>query len=93
MPPPLENLLTRIMSIEKLGPYQIEDPIGRGGMGTVYRGVNGDTGEPAAVKVLSSLLAADESFRERFDAEIETLRALKHPNIVKYYGASKDYLS
>jgi serine/threonine-protein kinase len=74
------------MSIEKLGPYQIEDPIGRGGMGTVYRGVNGDTGEPAAVKVLSSLLAADESFRERFDAEIETLRALKHPNIVQLYG-------
>ena len=74
------------MSIEKLGPYQIENPIGRGGMGTVYRGVNGDTGEPAAVKVLSSLLAADESFRERFDAEIETLRALKHPNIVQLYG-------
>lgn len=55
-------------------------------MGTVYRGVNGDTGEPAAVKVLSSLLAADEAFRERFDAEIETLRALKHPNIVQLYG-------
>ena len=74
------------MSIEKLGPYQIENPIGRGGMGTVYRGVNGDTGEPAAVKVLSSLLAADEAFRERFNAEIETLRALKHPNIVQLYG-------
>ena len=55
-------------------------------MGTVYRGVNGDTGEPAAVKVLSSLLAADEAFRERFNAEIETLRALKHPNIVQLYG-------
>ena len=74
------------MSIENLGPYQIENPIGRGGMGTVYRGVNRDTGEPAAVKVLSSLLAADEAFRERFDAEIETLRALKHPNIVQLYG-------
>ena len=59
-------------------------------MGTVYRGVNKDTGEPAAVKVLSSLLAADEAFRDRFDAEIETLRALKHPNIVQLYGYGEE---
>jgi len=73
-------------SIEKLGPYRIERALGRGGMGTVYAGVDSETGEQAAVKVLSSVLAANDAFRERFDAEIETLKTLRHPNIVQLYG-------
>ncbi|MCH2129138.1 MAG: serine/threonine protein kinase [Pirellulaceae bacterium] len=74
------------MALEKLGPYRIGETLGRGGMGTVYRGVNEDTDELAAVKVLSSVLAADEAFRERFQSEIETLKTLRHPNIVQLYG-------
>jgi len=38
------------MQIERLGPYQIVGKLGRGGMGTVFEGVNLETGEPAAVK-------------------------------------------
>ena len=74
------------MEIEWLGPYQIVGKLGRGGMGTVYEGVHRETGEPAAVKLLSAALAQEEGFRIRFEAEIETLRKLNHPNIVRLFG-------
>ncbi len=74
------------MEIERLGPYQIVGKLGRGGMGTVYEGVHRETGEPAAVKLLSAALAQEEGFRSRFEAEIETLRKLNHPNIVRLFG-------
>src|SRR5262245_6449425 len=74
------------MQFERLGPYKIGKRLGRGGMGAVFEGVNVETGEPAAVKVLNPHLAADEGFRERFEMEINTLKKLKHPNIVRMYG-------
>ena len=74
------------MKIERLGPYQIIRELGRGGMGTVYEGVHLETGEPTAVKLLAVALSDDEGFRERFEAEIETLRKLNHPNIVRLFG-------
>ena len=74
------------MPLEQLGPYKIERMLGRGGMGAVYAGVNEQTQERAAVKVLSPTLADDSAFRQRFKAEIETLKALHHPNIVQLFG-------
>ena len=74
------------MEIERLGPYQIVGKLGRGGMGTVFEAVHRETGEPAAVKLLSAALAREEGFRSRFEAEIETLRKLRHPNIVRLFG-------
>jgi eukaryotic-like serine/threonine-protein kinase len=74
------------MKLEQLGPYRIGRQVGRGGMGTVYEGVNTETGEPAAIKILSFHLAETEGFRERFEIEIETLKKLRHPNIVRLYG-------
>ena len=50
------------------------------------RGSTSSTGQPAAVKVLSPSLAAEEGFRVRFEAEIESLKKLRHPNIVRLYG-------
>ena len=74
------------MEIERLGPYQIVGKLGRGGMGTVYEAVHRETGEAAAVKLLSGDLAHEAAFRGRFEAEIETLRKLNHPNIVRLVG-------
>jgi serine/threonine-protein kinase len=74
------------MIIEQLGPYLIVRELGRGGMGTVYEGLDQETGERAAVKLLAAPLAQEEGFRDRFEAEIETLKKLNHPNIVRLFG-------
>ncbi len=74
------------MQLEQLGPYRLGQRLGRGGMGTVFEGMNVETGQPAAIKVLNPHLAVEEGFRERFEIEIETLKKLKHPNIVRLYG-------
>lgn len=72
--------------IKNLGPYRITRMLGRGGMGTVYEGVHDETGQRAAVKALPLNLADDGNFRERFIGEIESLKQLKHPNIVELFG-------
>jgi eukaryotic-like serine/threonine-protein kinase len=74
------------MQFEQLGPYKIGKRIGRGGMGAVFEGVNAETGDAAAIKVLNPHLADDHGFRERFEIEIETLKKLRHPNIVRMFG-------
>ena len=74
------------MQPEQLGPYRIVGRLGRGGMGAVYSGVNLETQEQAAVKVLARELGHDEDFRQRFASEIATLRRLNHPNIVRLFG-------
>lgn len=74
------------MHPERLGPYRVVQMLGRGGMGAVYEGINDETGEQAAVKVLSSSLSNEEGLRQRFEAEIETLRKLRHPNVVRLFG-------
>lgn len=78
------------MTLEKLGPYRLEKLLGRGGMGAVYVGVHEETGQRAAVKLLAGHLAAEPTFRERFQREIETLKRLLHPNIVQLYGFGQE---
>ena len=79
------------MHLEQLGPYRIGRKIGRGGMGTVYEATAIDNGEPVAIKVLSAAMALDEGFRDRFEGEIETLRTLRHPNIVRLFGHGEEH--
>ncbi len=74
------------MQPQRLGPYRIERKLGRGGMGTVYAGVDEQTGKRAAIKVLAPSLAVDEGFRQRFEAEIDSLKRLTHPSIVQLFG-------
>ncbi len=74
----------------RLGPYRIVRKVGRGGMGTVYLGVDDSSGQNAAVKLLGAEMAQHADFRERFKAEIETLRKLNHPNIVQIFGFGEE---
>ncbi|GIX01293.1 MAG: serine/threonine protein kinase [Thermogutta sp.] len=78
------------MDPQQLGPYRIIRRLGRGGMGAVYEGVHVQTGEPAAVKTLSETLLEEPDFRARFELEIETLRKLNHPNIVRLLGFGEE---
>ena len=71
----------------RVGPYEILSVVGRGGIGTVYRGRHVSTGQLAAVKVLGPAAAADPTAARRLAREYEVLRGLDHPNIVRVYDA------
>ena len=60
-------------------------------MGSVFQAVHEKTGEEVAVKVIASTVSDDMRFRQRFSAEIETLKKLKHPNIVSLIGYGEQH--
>jgi len=70
----------------KLGPYEILEPIGRGGMGEVYRARDTKLHREVAIKVLPESLAADPERIARFEREARVLASLNHPNIAAVYG-------
>jgi serine/threonine protein kinase len=78
------------MQIEQLGPYRIGPKLGKGGMGSVYQATDAKTGQRVAVKALAPQLAQAEGFRERFEAEIESLKKLQHEGIVHLFGYGED---
>ncbi|MFW3123107.1 transmembrane serine/threonine-protein kinase PknQ [Mycolicibacterium mageritense DSM 44476 = CIP 104973] len=65
-----------------IGGYIVEDVLGSGGMGTVYRARHPVLPRSDALKVLSAELSRDEHFRARFEREAELAATLDHPNIV-----------
>src|SRR5260221_4181603 len=71
---------------DKLGPYEILAPIGRGGMGEVYRAKDTKLDREVALKVLPSAPAQDPERLARFEREAKVLAALNHPNIAQIYG-------
>jgi WD40 repeat protein len=66
----------------KLGPYEIQSPIGAGGMGEVYRARDSRLDRIVAIKVLPSSFAADPDRLQRFEREARSVAALSHPNIL-----------
>jgi eukaryotic-like serine/threonine-protein kinase len=76
----------------ELGPYTIEAPIGKGGMGEVYRARDTRLQREVAVKVLPRSFAT-EAARARFQREARAASALNHPNICAVYdvGESKGH--
>jgi serine/threonine protein kinase len=66
-----------------LGKYKILQPLGRGGMGTVFLGEHVVMKHRVAIKVLPAKLAQDRSALERFRREAMAVAALRHPNIVR----------
>src|SRR5260370_4553707 len=65
--------------------YQLVDPIGRGGMATIYRARDMQTGRIVAIKVLREVYSTDPKFITRFRLAAKAQEALHHPNIVQVY--------
>src|SRR4051812_42252668 len=61
--------------------FELEQQIGSGGMGTVFRGRDRASGESVAVKIIAE---GSDSNPERFEREIEVLAELSHPGIVRH---------
>lgn len=77
------------MTKRMIGPFEVGDRIGVGGMGIVYRATYTKNGAPVALKVLSPEVSDSESLQLRFEREIAILKKLQHPNIVRYYGGGR----
>ena len=65
----------------KLGPYEIQSPLGAGGMGEVYRARDSRLDRIVAIKILPSHLSENPEARQRFDREARTISSLNHPNV------------
>jgi Tol biopolymer transport system component/tRNA A-37 threonylcarbamoyl transferase component Bud32 len=73
----------------KLGPYQVTDAIGAGGMGEVYKALDTRLERTVAIKVLPDHLANDPQRRERFQREAKAISGLSHPNICALYDVGE----
>src|SRR3954465_13898219 len=73
----------------QLGAYRIEDYIGRGGMGVVYRAEHVGLGRQVALKLLAPELAENPSFRERVGREARLAAAIDPPNVIPIYEAGE----
>ena len=70
-----------LISGARLGPYQIQSPLGSGGMGEVYRALDTRLDRIVAIKILRPRLSENPEAKERFDREARTISSLNHPNI------------
>ena len=73
-----------------LSHYRLEERIGAGGMGEVYRGIDSRLNRPVAVKILPPDLLQDDERRRRFTHEAKAASALNHPNIVTIYDVGSE---
>jgi serine/threonine protein kinase len=72
-----------------VGKFVVEEVLGGGGMGTVYRALDKQSKRFVALKVLHPSLNADPSYRDRFLREMRALKTLGHPNIVPFLDAGE----
>ncbi len=74
----------------RLGPYEILEPIGAGGMGEVYRALDPRLHREVAIKVLPDRLANDPQALARFESEAKAVAAISHPNILAIFDVGAD---
>src|SRR5512143_664177 len=68
-----------------LGAYQILEPIGQGGMATVYKAMQAAMNRTVAVKILSGPMAGNATFLARFKQEAQMIASLEHPHVLPVF--------
>ncbi|HSP14120.1 MAG TPA: protein kinase [Thermoanaerobaculia bacterium] len=74
----------------RLGPYEIVERVGVGGMGEVYRARDTRLSRDVAIKILPAEFASDASMRQRFEREAKTISALNHPHICTLHDVGRE---
>ena len=74
----------------RLGPYEILESVGAGGMGEVYRAHDSRLNRTVAIKVLPDAFVEDANRLKRFEQEARSVAALNHPNILSVYDVGTD---
>src|SRR6476661_930557 len=90
---PKRRYNARIMFLSsgtKLGPYEIQAPIGAGGMGEAYRARDTRLERTVAIKVLPEHLTSDADLRQRFEREAKTISQISHPHICALYDVGRE---
>jgi hypothetical protein len=83
--PPSLSGSTGVQTGMRLGAYEVIELLAHGGMAEVYKGHHSRLDRTVAIKVLSTGLAGDLDFRQRFEREARAVAALRHPNIVQVF--------
>ena len=73
----------------KLGPYEIQSPLGAGGMGEVYRARDTRLDRTVAIKVLPGHLSDNPEARQRFEREAKAISSLNHANVCTLHDVGK----
>lgn len=74
----------------QIGRYEVQEPLGRGGMATVYRAHDPVVGREVALKLIAPAIANDPMFRARFEREVKTIAMLEHVSIVPVYDVGEE---
>ena len=72
-----------------LGPYEVLDPLGAGGMGEVFRARDTRLDRTVAIKILSSHVVHTEEMRQRLEREARAISQLNHPHICTLYDIGR----
>ncbi len=72
-----------------IGGCRVDELIGRGGMGVVYRATDLKLNRPVAIKLIATEHATDPAVRRRFEREAQLMAAIDHPNVIPVYAAGE----
>jgi eukaryotic-like serine/threonine-protein kinase len=74
----------------RIGPYEIKELLGKGGMASVYKAFQPSLERDVAIKIMADQFAHDPQFAERFRREARSIARLRHPNILTVYDAGEE---